>query len=350
MQYRQLGRTSLSVSEVGLGVMTFGAQTPEDDAFRQLDLAFEAGITLFDTAENYPSPVLAATHGNSEVILGRWVKRRGVRQRVVLASKVAGPGNAAGDMTHIRGPLRRLDRANIVAAVEGSLKRLGTDYIDLYQVHWPERAITTLGRARFSHIVDDAALVPLEETLAALAEVVACGKVRCIGVANESPWGVMRYLAASDAKNLPRIASVQNGYSLLDRQFELGLAEIAMREQVGLIAYSPLSGGLLTGKYSERAEAIEGSRSATPGFAKARFTPNKLAATKAYVELARRWGLDPAVMALAFVRQRPFLASLLVAASRISQLQHNLQSLDTTLSRELLKELDAIHDAHPNPK
>lgn len=350
MKYRQLGRTSLSVSEVGLGVMTFGSQTPEEDAFQQLDMAFEAGITLFDTAENYPAPVLPATHGRSEEFLGRWVNQRGLRQQVILASKVAGPGNAAGEMTHIRGSHRHLDHANIVAAVEGSLRRLGTDYIDLYQVHWPERAITTLGRSRFSHLEDDSELVPLEETLAALAEVVASGKVRSIGVANESPWGVMRYLAASEANHLPRIASVQNGYSLLDRQFELGLAEIAMREQVGLIAYSPLSGGLLTGKYSERPEAIQGSRSAAPGFAKARFTPNKLAATKAYMDLARRWGLDPSVMALAFVRQRPFLASVLVAASRVLQLQQNLQSLHVTLTRELIKEIDAIHDVQPNPK
>lgn len=350
MNYRQLGRTSLSVSDIGLGVMTFGSQTLEEDAIRQLDMAFEAGITLFDTAENYPAPVSPTTHGRSEEFLGRWVRERGVRQQVILATKVAGPGNAAGEMTHIRGPHRRLDRENIIAAVEGSLRRLGTDYIDLYQVHWPERAITTLGRSRFSHLEDDPTLIPLEETLAALAEVVRSGQVRSIGVANESPWGVMRYLAASDANNLTRLASIQNGYSLLDRQFELGLAEIAMREQVGLIAYSPLSGGLLTGKYSERAEAIAGSRSATPGFAKARFTPNKLAATKAYVDLARRWELDPAIMALAFVRQRPFLSSTLVAASSVSQLQKNLQSLDVSLSRELLKEIDAIHDAQPNPK
>jgi aryl-alcohol dehydrogenase-like predicted oxidoreductase len=350
MKYRPLGRTGLSVSEVGLGVMTFGSQTPQDDAYRQLDMALEAGVTLFDSAENYPSPVSATTQGRSEEILGLWLGQRRVRGRVIVATKVAGPGNAAGDMNHIRGAGRRLDRENIVAAVDGSLRRLKTDYIDLYQLHWPERPITTLGRSRFSFIEDDPALVPIEETLAALDAIVRSGKVRAIGVANESPWGVMRYLAASAESGLPRIASIQNSYSLLDRQFELGLAEIAAREQVGLIAYSPLSGGLLTGKYVERPEPIEGSRSAAPGFAKARFTPNKLAATKAYADLSARWGLDPAVMALAFVRQRSFLTSALFAASRVPQLLQNFQSLDVTLSKELVKAIDAIHDAHPNPR
>ncbi|CAN7454004.1 aldo/keto reductase [Phenylobacterium sp. LjRoot225] len=351
MEFRELGRSGLRVSAVGLGVMTFGAQTPEDDAFRQLDLAFEAGVTLFDTAENYPVPVRAETQGRSEEILGRWIAARGVRDQVVVATKAAGPGNAAGDMTHIRGPDRRLDRANLKAAADASLHRLNTDYIDLYQVHWPERPITTQGRTRFSHLPDAPGLTPIEETLAALGELVAAGKVRQIGVANESPWGVMRYLAAAEARGLPRIVSIQNGYSLLDRQFELGLAEIAMREQVGLIAYAPLAGGLLTGKYAETRKPIEGSRSAVmPGFAQARFTPKKLAATAAYVDLARRNDLDPAEMALAFVRQRPFTTSVLMAASRAPQLQANLKSLALTLPPELIKAIDAIHDDQPNPR
>jgi aryl-alcohol dehydrogenase-like predicted oxidoreductase len=351
LELRQLGRSDIRVSAMGLGVMTFGAQTPEDDAFRQLDLAFAAGVNLFDTAENYPAPVSAETQGRSEEILGRWIAARGVRDRVVVATKVAGPGNAAGEMSHIRGPNRRLDRANIAAAVDASLRRLGTDYIDLYQVHWPERAITTQGRTRFSHLADAPDLVPIEETLAALAEAVWAGKVRQIGVCNESPWGVMRYLTEAATKGLPRIVSVQNGYSLLDRQFELGLAEVAVREQVGLIAYSPLVGGLLTGKYSAHATPIEGSRSAVmAGFAQARFTPNKLQATAAYVDLARKHGLDPADMALAFVRQRPFTTSVLMAASRVAQLEGNLKSLDVTLPKELVKAIDAIHDELPNPK
>jgi aryl-alcohol dehydrogenase-like predicted oxidoreductase len=330
--------------------MTFGAQTAEEDAFRQLDMALSAGVSLFDTAENYPAPVLAETQGRSEEMLGRWIAARGVRDRVVVATKVAGPGNAAGDMDHIRGPNRRLDRANILAAADASLRRLRTDYIDLYQVHWPERLVTTLGRSRFSHLPDAPALTPIEETLAALGELVAAGKVRAIGVANESPWGVMRYLAAAETPGLPRVASIQNGYSLLDRQFEVGLAEVAMREQVGLIAYSPLGGGLLTGKYLEDAAPIPGSRSSQPGFAAARFTPKKLAATRAYAELAARHGLSLPQMALAFVRQRPFVTSVLMAASRSEQLAANLGSLEVTLPKELVKAIDAIHDDLPNPK
>jgi len=345
-----LGRSDIRVSAVGLGVMTFGAQTAEEDAFRQLDMALSAGVSLFDTAENYPAPVLAETQGRSEEMLGRWLATRGVRDKVVVATKVAGPGNAAGDMDHIRGPNRRLDRANILAAADASLRRLGTDYIDLYQVHWPERLVTTLGRSRFSHLPDAPDLTPIEETLAALGELVAAGKVRAIGVCNESPWGVMRYLAAAERQGLPRVASIQNGYSLLDRQFEVGLAEVAMREQVGLIAYSPLGGGLLTGKYLEDAAPIAGSRSSQPGFAAARFTPKKLAATRAYAELAARHGLSLPQMALAFVRQRPFVTSVLMAASRSEQLTANLESLEVTLPKELVKAIDAVHDDLPNPK
>jgi aryl-alcohol dehydrogenase-like predicted oxidoreductase len=237
MLMRRLGRSDLSLSAVALGVMTFGAKTAEAEAFRQLDLALAVGINLFDTAENYPAPVRADTQGRSEAILGRWIAARGIRSRVVVATKVARPGNAAGDMTHIRGSERRLDRANVIAAVDGSLSRLRTDYIDLYQVHWPERPITTLGRARFSYLPDAPTLVPIEETLAVLGELVVAGKIRHIGVANETPWGVMRYIIAAHEQGLPRIVSIQNSYSLLERQLEVGLAEIAMREHVALLAY-----------------------------------------------------------------------------------------------------------------
>lgn len=340
MELRRLGRTDIQVSAVALGVMTFGSKTPEEDAFRQLDRAFAAGINLFDTAENYPAPVLAQTQGRSEEILGRWIASRDVRSRVLVATKVAGPGNAAGDMTHIRGVDRRLDRANIIAAVDGSLRRLGTDYIDLYQIHWPERPITTLRRSHFSHIPDAPTLVPIEETLTALGEVVAAGKVRNIGVANETSWGVMHYLALAQ-EGLPRIVTIQNGYSLLDRQFEVGLAEIAMREQVGLLAYSPLARGLLTGKYLDANQGVPG---------RDRFSQRRLAATAAYVDLAKRHGLQPAVMALAFARQKPFMTSVLMAASDAAQLEGNLRSLDVSLAKELLKEIDALHEQSPNPR
>ncbi|HET8711040.1 MAG TPA: aldo/keto reductase [Spongiibacteraceae bacterium] len=349
MEYKQLGRSDIKVSAVGLGVMTFGSQTDEAEAFKQLDLALNAGITLFDTAENYPAPISAATQGRSEEILGKWIAARGVRDRVVVATKVAGPGNGPGDMTHIRGAERCLDRKNIAAAVDASLRRLGTDVIDLYQVHWSERAITTLRRSRYSHVPDDPKQIPIEATLAALNEQVAAGKIRHIGVCNESPWGVMRYLAASSQGGLPRIVSIQNSYSLLDRLFEQGLAEISMREKVGLIGYSPLASGLLTGKYSEP-KPIAGSRSSLfPGF-EARFSKDMLNASAAYAQLARENNLEPSAMALAFARQRPFMTSVLMAASSAAQLARNLESLDVTLSKDVIKAIDAIHDAHPNPK
>ena len=348
MEYKTLGRSSIKVSAVGLGVMTFGAQTSEIDAFKQLDMAYEAGITLFDTAENYPAPVEAATQGRSEELLGKWIKARGVRDQVVIATKVAGPGNGPGDMSHIRGNERCLDAANIDAAVKASLRRLNTDVIDLYQVHWPERPITTLRRARYSHIPDTPVLVPIEETLAALADQVKAGNIREIGVCNESPWGVMRYLALSEQRGFPRIASIQNSYSLLDRLFESGLAETALREDVGLIAYSPLASGLLTGKYTD-AMPIEGSRSSLfAGFTR-RFKKPVLDATQQYTALARDVGISPSALALAFCQQQPFMSSVLVAASNAEQLQGNLGSLDLNLSQSVIKAINKIHDGHPNP-
>ncbi|MBV1690095.1 aldo/keto reductase [Novosphingobium sp. G106] len=345
MDYRELGRSGLRVSAYGLGVMTFGGQTPEDDALRQMDMAWDAGITLFDTAENYPTPTGPETQGRSEEILGRWVRARGLKGRAVIATKVAGPGNAAGDMTHIRGAQRKLDAANIRQACEDSLRRLGTDCIDLYQLHWPERAVTTLGRSRYSLVPDAPDQVVLGETLAALASLIADGKVRAIGVCNESPWGVMSYLSLSEA-GLPRLASVQNGYSLLDRYYELGLAEVGMREGVGLLAYSPLARGTLTGKYSD-----PNKLAAMPaGFAARMLSENRRHAIAAYAEIARRHGLSLTHMALAFARQQPFMGSVLMAASSVEQLGGNLGAIDVSLAKDIVQEINAVHDANPNPK
>ena len=349
MEYNLLGGTDIRVSPVGLGVMTFGSQTDQKEGFRQLDMALDAGINFFDTAENYPSPIDAATQGRSEEILGKWIAQRGVRERVVVATKVTGPGNRPGDLSHIRGDGRCLDRANIARAVEDSLRRLGTDCIDLYQVHWPERIISTLRRSRYSPIPNEPGQVPIEETLAALSDQVSAGKVRHIGVCNESPWGVMKYLSAAEKSGAPRIVSIQNSYSLLDRLFETGLAEVAVNEQVGLIGYSPLASGLLTGKYSDGTRQIPGSRSSLiPAFA-SRFSARVIAATDAYVALAREFAMDPAHMALAFARQQSFVTSTLMAASQAEQLAHNLGSLDVSLSKEVIRAINRIHDDNPNP-
>ena len=356
MQYRKLGHSGLEVSAYGLGVMTFGGQTPEADAMRQMDMAFEAGVTLFDTAENYPTPISAETQGRSEELLGKWIAARKIRDKVVIATKVAGPGNAAGDMAHIRGPMRHLDAANIALAVDDSLRRLGTDHIDLYQVHWPERAVSTHGRQRFSQLPDAAGQVSIEETLAALASHIAAGKIRAIGLCNETPWGVMRYLFMADLSSLPRVASIQNGYSLLDRQFEIGLAEVAMREEVGLIGYSPLAGGTLTGKYDVGKNGggpapIAGSRSeGSPTFVARLLSPARQQAIAAYGAIAREHGLDPAQMALAFAAQQPFMASVLMAASRAEQLAGNLGAVGVTLPKDVVSAINAVHDARPNPK
>jgi len=346
MERRELGNSGIMASALGLGVMTFGAQTDAHEGFAQLDLAREAGVNLFDAAENYPAPVLAETQGRTEEILGDWIAARGVRDRVIVATKVTGPGG----MAHIRGEKRHLDRANIMAAIEGSLRRLKTDYVDLYQLHWPDRPISTAARNRFLHIADAPEIVSIEETLDAMKELVASGKVRHVGVANETPWGVMRYLAHAEQSGAPRIVTIQNGYNLLDRRFELGLAEISMREKVGLLAYSPLSSGLLTGKYVQGMDAVQGTRMQLfPGFDKRYGKQAIQDAVLAYVAIARRHGLDPAAMALAFVRQQPFVTSVLMAASSVDQLKRNLASRDVTLSREIMKEIDAVHDAAPNP-
>lgn len=351
MQYRKLGHSGLEVSAYGLGVMTFGGQTGEADAFRQMDMAFDKGITLFDTAENYPTPTGPATQGRSEELLGKWVDSRKLREQVVIATKVAGPGNAAGDMTHIRGPMRHLDAANIAMAVSESLKRLKTDCIDLYQVHWPERAVSTHGRQRFSHLADAPGQVSLEETLAALAQQVSLGKIRAVGVCNETPWGLMRYLFMADLMTVPRVASIQNSYSLLDRQFEIGLAEVATRENVGLIGYSPLASGTLTGKYGATPAPIAGSRSeGSPTFVSRLLSPARQQAIAAYGEVAQAHGLDMAHMALAFAAQQPFMASVLMAASSAEQLASNLGVIDVALPKEVVSAINQVHDAHPNPK
>jgi len=254
-------------------------------------------------------------------------------------------------MSYIRGKNRRLDRKNILAAIEGSLERLGTDYIDLYQVHWPERAVSTAGRQRFSLLPDSPGQVPVEETLSVLGDLVQQGKVRAIGVCNETPWGIMRYLRAAETDGLPRVVSIQNSYSLLDRQFDIGLAEVAIREQIGLLAYSPLASGTLTGKYGTSAQAIPGSRSAdSPAFAKRLLTPARTAAIEAYADIAREHALEPAHLALAFVAQQTFMGSVLMAASTLEQLQSNLGAIDLELPREAVKAINLVHDSHPNPK
>lgn len=346
MEYRDLGTSGLKVSAFGLGVMTFGGQSSESDAFRQLDAAFDAGITLFDTAENYPFPFSAATQGESEAILGRWIASRKVRDKVVVATKVA----AFGGFDYLRGDRRRLDRANIGEAAEASLKRLGTDHIDLYQTHWPERPIALAARPRLANMPERPESVPIDHTLDALSALVTEGKARAIGICNESPWGAMKHLAVGDSKGLARIASVQNCYNLLDRSAELGLAECALRERFSLIAYSPLATGALTGKYGTSPAILAGTRSSHIRDYFTRLGPARIKAIGAYDAIAHAHGLTLPHMALAFARQQPFVGAVLMAASNIEQLHANLGAIDVVLSKELVKQINAVHDEAPNPR
>lgn len=344
MKYSQLGSTGIQVSRICLGTMTFGEQNTEAEAHAQIDAALDAGINFIDMAEMYPVPPRAETYGQTERYIGSWLRRSGRRDRVILATKVMGPSE---DLLYVRDGSTRLDRRNIEAAINGSLERLGTDYIDLYQLHWPDRRSNFFGKLGYVHDPKDDP-IPLEETLEALGRLVETGKVRFIGVSNETPWGVMRYLQIAAERGLPRIVSIQNPYNLLNRSFEVGLAEIAHRESVGLLAYSPLGFGVLTGKYLD-GQRPEGAR-LTRFQRFQRYTREAAQAPiRAYVETARRHGLDPAQMALAYVNSRPFLTSTIIGATSLEQLASNIASIDLELSAEVLAEIEAIHQRHPNP-
>lgn len=344
MEYRPLGRTGLNVSALCLGTMTFGEQNSEAEAHAQLDQAVTAGINFIDTAEMYPVPPKAETQGRTETYIGSWLKQHGQRDDLIIASKVAGP---AEWLNYLRGGQNRLDRRNILAAVEDSLRRLQTDHIDLYQVHWPDRNTNFFGKLGYEHPAEDSS-IPIEETLRALEELVTAGKVRHIGVSNETPWGLMQYLALAEQAGLPRIASIQNPYNLLNRSFEVGLAEIAHREDVGLLAYSPLGFGVLSGKYLDSAWP-EGARLTLHERFSRYSNPQGVAATEAYVKLAREQNLSPAQMALAFVTSRPFVTSNIIGATSLEQLNENLASAKLSLPDEVLTEIEAIHQQQPNP-
>ncbi len=344
MQYRQLGQTDIRVSALCLGTMTWGQQNTEAEAHEQMDHALACGINFFDTAELYPVPPMAETQGRTEEYIGSWLHQRGQRDRLILASKVCG----AADWTpHIRGGQARLDAANIEAALDASLKRLRTDYLDLYQTHWPDRQTNYFGSLGYQP-GDDGDAAPVEETVAALARLVEKGKVRHIGVSNETPWGVMQYLQAAERQGGPRIVSIQNPYNLLNRSFEIGLAEFSHREAVGLLAYSPLGFGVLSGKYLHGQQPKAARLTLFERFS--RYTnPQGIAATEAYVTLARQHGLDPAQMALAYVTSRPFVTSNIIGATSMEQLRSNIASHELTLSAGVLAGIEAIHERYPIP-
>ncbi len=346
MQYRPLGRTGLQVSAICLGSMTWGQQNSEAEGHAQMDYAFERGINFIDAAELYPIPPKPETQGATEEIIGSWMAQRKNRADVILATKVI--GRSQNTWFRDDGAPAELSRAQILEAVDKSLKRLRTDYIDLYQVHWPDRAVSAFGSNAtiFRNVREPEHSI--ESTLDVLAELVRAGKVRHVGISNESAWGTMRYLAHAEHGDAPRIASIQNAYSLVNRTFEVNLAELAMRENVGLLAYSPLAQGYLTGKYSGGA-LPEGSRKQLFERLSRYEKPAAMAAYEAYVALAREYGLDPAQMALAFVTSRPFVTSNIIGATTMEQLKTNIDSIDVTITPELEERIDAIHLQYCNP-
>ncbi|TXR53420.1 NADP(H)-dependent aldo-keto reductase [Reinekea thalattae] len=341
MEYRLLGRTDIKVSKICLGTMTFGEQNTESEAHEQMDYAIAHGVNFFDAAEMYPVPPKPETQGLTEQYIGSWFAKTGNRDKVIMATKVASNG-----MDHIR-PNADLRAAEIIEAAEKSLKRLQTDYIDLYQLHWPSRPTNFFGQLGFSYPAKDTG-VPIEETLEACTRLVQSGKVRHIGVSNETPWGVSEYLRLSRESDLTRIASIQNPYNLLNRTFEIGLGEFAKEEQVGLLAYSPLGMGILTGKYRHGARPANARLTIFTRFQRY-MTELADQMTEQYLQLAEKHQLNPAQMALAFVNDRPFVTSNIIGATSVEQLKTNIDSAYLTLNEEVLKDIEALHAAQPNP-
>ena len=344
MNYRKLGQTDIEVSLICLGTMTWGEQNTETEAFEQLDTAIAAGVNFIDTAELYPVPPIKETYTLTEQYLGNWLKQRGKRDDLIIATKIAGRSDW---LPHIRNGQSCFDRKNIEEALEGSLKRLQTDYIDLYQLHWPDRNTNYFGELGYEH-KENEVTVSIEETLQILADQVTAGKIRYIGLSNETPWGVMEFLHLASKLDLPRIVSIQNPYNLLNRSFEIGLAEIAHREDCGLLAYSPLGFGVLSGKYLGSEKPPKARITLFERFTRYN-NPEAVTATQAYVDLAREHGLDPAQMALAYVNSRPFLTSNIIGATTMEQLESNLASVNIKLPEEVIDGIDAIHQRQPNP-
>jgi len=346
MQYRELGRTGTKVSALCLGTMTWGEQNSEAEGHAQMDYALAQGINFFDTSEMYAVPPKAETQGSTERIIGTWLKARGARDKVILATKIAG----RSPMNWLRkdGAGTEQTPEQIAEAIDSSLKRLQTDYIDLYQLHWPDRPVAMFGATGLTYRHAEGTSVPVDEILGALQTHVKAGKIRWIGLSNESAWGTMTFLHYATAKGLPRVQSIQNAYSLINRTFEIGLAEIAHREQVGLLAYSPLAQGYLTGKYQGGALPAK-SRKALFNRLQRYEKPQTAPAVDRYLAIAERFGLDPAQMALQFVTTRPFVTATIIGATTMEQLKTDIASASIPWSGEIEKAIDEAHHAQPNP-
>ena len=348
MKYRKLGNTNINVSVICLGTMTFGEQNTQQEGFEQMDYALERGINFFDTAELYAVMPRKETYGKTEEIVGNWFKERKNRDKVILASKIA--SKSEDDLQWIREGSVNLgfDRRNMDLAIDNSLKRLKTDYIDLYQLHWPERKVPKFGVLDFEYDPNDE-WTAIEEVLDNLNRLVKAGKIRYVGLSNETPWGVMKFLQVAEKKNLPRMMSIQNVYSLVNRVFDIANSEVAIREQCGLLAYSPLAGGRLSGKYIGNKRPSNARYTIWPRRFSRHHTKRGELAIESYFKLARKYGIAPSTFANAFVNDRPFVTSNIIGATSMEQLKENIDSIDISLSKEILDEIENIHLSDPNP-
>jgi len=343
MNYKKLGNTDIDVSTICLGTMTWGEQNTQEEGFEQMNYALEQGVNFWDTAELYAIPPKKNTYGKTEEVIGNWFQKSKRRDKVILATKISGPG-----LNWIRGGGNQYDEENLNKAVDESLKRLKTDYIDLYQLHWPERTSNFFGKLGYQHD-DKEDWNKFEDILYSLDQIIKSGKVRYIGLSNETAWGLSKFLEISKIKSLPRMLSVQNPYSLLNRTYEIGLAEISIRERSGLLAYSPLAFGYLTGKYRNK-KLPEKSRMKLFGEKFVRYkTENGQLAIEKYYEIAKKYKLDFAQMSLKFCEVQPFVTSVIIGATTMDQLKINIESVDVNLEEDVIKEINEVQKIYPNP-
>ncbi|NBW28120.1 MAG: NADP(H)-dependent aldo-keto reductase [Flavobacteriaceae bacterium] len=343
MKYSNLPNTTIKISKIALGTMTFGQQNTETEGHAQMDYALENGVNLFDTAEMYSIPAKKETYGSTEKIIGTWFKKTGNRDKVILATKIAGPNR---NLIYMRDQ-NDFSPASLTFALEQSLKRLQTDYIDLYQLHWPERKSNMFGELGFK-VQEDPWEDNFKSVLECLQGFIKQGKIRNIGVSNETPWGLMRFLEESKKHHLPRMATIQNPYSLVNRSFEVGISEVCHRENVGLLAYSPLAFGVLSGKFLNGANPPNARINLFPQFVRYN-SENTREATKRYKDVADHFGLTLTQLSLAFVTQQPFLSSTIIGATTMEQLKENINTIEVTLNENVLDEIDKIHAIFPNP-
>lgn len=347
MQLKALANTGILLPEICLGTMTFGEQNTQSDAFEQLEYALDQGLFFWDTAEMYPVPPKPETQGATETILGNWIAQRGKRDQLFIASKIAGPSQGG---SHIRDGQTRFNAADIGSAIDGSLKRLQTDYIDLYQLHWPQRPTNFFGKLGYGNTeaqnTDE--ITALEETLTALSHEIKNGRIRYIGLSNETPWGTLKFLHLAEKLGLEKFVSVQNPYNLLNRTYEIGMSEIAHHESIGLLAYSPLAFGYLTGKFRHGARPVNTRISLYSRFSRYS-NPQSEWATEQYAQLAEQHDLTLTQLSLAFIKQQFFVNSTIIGATNLDQLKENIQAFEIELSTDVLEGIEAIHRQQPNP-